>query len=111
MAAVEIVRVYLSEHEGTLDAVVRCLHDECPVRGVTVFRGISGFGASGRFHEARWTDLALDLPVVVEFFDRPGQAAAARAALAGRVPEAHIVHWPASADDAADDGTESDQGE
>ena len=95
MSAVEIVRVYLSEHEGTLDAVLRCLHDEAPVRGVTVFRGIAGFGASRRFHEARWTDLSLDLPVVVEFFDEPATAARARTALAARVPGSPVVYWPA----------------
>lgn len=100
MAEVEIVRVYLTEHEGALDPALRCLHDEHRVRGVTVFRGISGFGASGRMHEARWTDLSLDLPVVIEFFDVPQRAAAARRALAVIVPAWHIVHWRASVDDA-----------
>jgi hypothetical protein len=98
MPAVEVVRVYLSEHEGTLERALRCLHDEWPVRGVTVFRGISGFGASGRIHEARWTDLAANLPVVLEFFDAPHAAAAARAALAARIPGSHIVHWHAELD-------------
>ena len=45
---VEVVRVYLTEHEGVLDFVLHCLHDDHTVRGVTVFRGISGFGRSGR---------------------------------------------------------------
>lgn len=102
MPAVEVVRVYLSEHEGTVERALRCLHDECPVRGVTVFRGISGFGASGRIHEARWTDLAADLPVVLEFFDTPDTAAAARAVLAARIPGSHIVHWHADLDAPAD---------
>lgn len=101
MTEVEVVRVYLTEHEGVLDPALRCLHDECRVRGVTVFRGISGFGPSGRMHEARWTDLSLDLPVVIEFFDVPGRAAAARRALAAIVPGRHIVHWPARVDDDA----------
>lgn len=104
MAEVEVVRVYLTEHEGVLDPVLRCLHDECRVRGVTVFRGISGFGASGRMHEARWTDLSLDLPVVIEFFDAPERAAAARRALAAIVPARHIVYWPARVDDDRTDG-------
>lgn len=95
MATVEMVRVYLTEHEGVLDDIVRCLHDEHRVRGVTVFRGISGFGASGRMHEARWTDLSMDLPVVVEFFDAPQRTAEARAALEQWVAAGHMVHWPA----------------
>ena len=95
MATVEMVRIYLTEHEGVLDDILRCLHDEHPVRGVTVFRGISGFGASGRMHEARWTDLAMDLPVVVEFFDAPERTADARAALEQWVASGHVVWWRA----------------
>lgn len=92
---VEVVRVYLTEHESVLREVIDCLHDECGVRGTTVFRGISGFGASGKLHESRWTDLSLDLPIVVEFFDDPSRAAAAREALSGIVPSEHVVYWPA----------------
>lgn len=103
MAAVEMVRVYLTEHEGVLDAILHCLHDQHRVRGVTVFRGISGFGASGRMHEARWTDLSLDLPVVVEFFDDPERSAEARTALQQWVPAGHIVHWPARVNEATDE--------
>lgn len=100
MASVEIVRVYLTEHEGVLDHVLRCLHDDHRVRGVTVFRGISGFGASGRMHEARWTDLSLDLPIVVEFFDAPGRTAEAKRALRQWVAPDHMVYWPATIDEA-----------
>lgn len=102
MARVEMVRIYLTEHEGVLDAILRCLHDEHRVRGVTVFRGISGFGASGRMHEARWTDLSLDLPVVVEFFDAPERTAEARAALEQWMEAGHMVHWPATVNESTD---------
>lgn len=96
MANVEMVRVYLTEHEGVLDDILRCLHDEHRVRGMTVFRGISGFGGSGRMHEARWVDLSLDLPVVVEFFDAPERTREARAALEQWVAADHMVYWPAT---------------
>lgn len=102
MAQIEMVRIYLTEHEGVLDDILRCLHDEHRVRGVTVFRGISGFGASGRMHEARWTDLSLDLPVVVEFFDTPERTAEARAALEQWVASGHMVHWPATVNEPTD---------
>jgi len=88
----------MTEREHELQPVLRCLHDECHVRGVTVFRAISGFGSSGRVHEARWTDLSLDLPLVVEFFEVPERAAAARAALGALVPRDHMVYWQATAD-------------
>lgn len=102
MTEVQVVRVYITEREGALEPVLRCLHDECRVRGVTVFRGISGFGASGRMHEARWTDLSLDLPLVVEFFDEPERAAAARKAIGNLVSAGHILHWPATVEDLND---------
>src|SRR2546423_4019947 len=34
--------------------------------GATVTRGIMGFGASSRIHAARFLELSLDLPIVVE---------------------------------------------
>jgi uncharacterized protein len=34
--------------------------------GATVTRGIVGFGASSRIHAARFLDLSLDLPIIVE---------------------------------------------
>ena len=37
--------------------------------GATVFRGITGFGASSRVHRARLLGLSLDLPIVIECVD------------------------------------------
>jgi PII-like signaling protein len=34
--------------------------------GATVTRGLAGFGASSRIHSAKFVDLSLDLPIVVE---------------------------------------------
>lgn len=36
-----------------------------------MFRGITGYGRSGTMHESCWPELAADLPLTVEFFDRP----------------------------------------
>jgi hypothetical protein len=92
---VTVVRVYLMEHEG-LDRLVRHLHDQTGVRGVTVFRGIGGFGASRKTHGLGLVDLSLDLPVVVEFFDDPARAEAVVAGLKALVDPRHILLWPAS---------------
>jgi PII-like signaling protein len=62
-----MVRVYLSE----ADHEMKCLHDELKVRGVTVMRGIVGYGSSGVVHKSSLVDLSLDLPLVLEFFDLP----------------------------------------
>jgi PII-like signaling protein len=37
--------------------------------GATVFRGISGFGATARLHTDRIEVLSLDLPIVIECVD------------------------------------------
>ena len=70
-ADVTMVRIYLTEGQHQLDPLLAKLHDEEKVRGVTVFRGISGFGKSGRMHSSSLLDLSMDLPLVVEFFDEP----------------------------------------
>lgn len=94
---VTMVRIFLTESEGRLDDLVKQLHDEEGVRGVTVYRGIGGFGVSGTMHEARWPELASDLPLSVEFFDRPERVAQVLADLEEDFEPGHIVTWPARA--------------
>jgi PII-like signaling protein len=45
-----VVRIYLHEAKAHLAELLQYLHDESKVRGVTVFRGITGFGSSGEIH-------------------------------------------------------------
>ena len=96
---VTMVRVYLTESEKTLKILLAKLHDEEKVRGVTVFRGISGFGRSGKVHSATLLDLSLDLPVVIEFFDEPAKVQRILAHLKGILPAGHVVSWPAQANE------------
>ncbi len=49
---VAVVRIYLTEGEQLLKKLLAHLHDEEKVRGVTVFRGVSGFGRSGKVHSS-----------------------------------------------------------
>ncbi len=92
---VTVVRVYLSEAEAHLASLLKHLNDQHRVRGVTVFRGIAGFGKSGTIHSSSLLDLSLDLPVVIEFFDEPDKAAEMIDYLYGVVGPGHIVSWPA----------------
>jgi len=89
-----MVRVYLHEREPQLKTIMRMLHDEVRVSGVTAFRGISGFGSSGHWHMASIVDLSLDLPVVIEFFDEPTRARAAVERLTALCKPGHVVEWP-----------------
>lgn len=93
--SVTMVRIYLTEGEAQLDTLMRRLHDWEKVSGVTVFRGISGFGESGEIHHSGLLDLSLNLPIVVEFFDAPDKAGAIVDHLNEFIKPGHIVTWDA----------------
>ena len=92
---VTMVRVYLTEEKAHLSRLLKRLNDEHRVRGVTVFRGIAGFGQSGELHASSLLDVSLDLPVVIEFFDEAEKAAVVMEELYAVVGRDHIVSWPA----------------
>jgi len=92
---VTVVRIYLTEGESLLNTLLVKLHDEEKVRGVTVFRGISGFGKSGVVHSATLLDLSLDLPVIIEFFDAPDKVRRILSHLKELLPPGHVVSWAA----------------
>ena len=66
-----LARIYISEGMHVHQKILTRLHDVEQVKGVTIFRAISGFGDSGVMHQSSLVDLSLDLPLVIEFFDTP----------------------------------------
>jgi len=92
---VTFIRIYLTEADKTLDPLLKKLHDQEKVRGVTVFRAMSGFGGSGVIHTASLVDLSLDLPLTVEFFDSPDKVDCILEHLSGLLEGGHIVRWQA----------------
>ena len=94
---ITVVRLYCSEHDNQHRRIIDLLHKDHSVAGVTAFRGIAGFGGSGRLHEAALLDMSLDLPIVVEFFDVPEKVAAVLPRLQELLGPGHIVTWPAEA--------------
>jgi uncharacterized protein len=94
---VTVVRIYLTEADKLLPGLLECLHDEQKVRGVSVFRAISGFGRSGTVHSSSLLDLSLDLPVAVEFFDKPEKVNAILEHLATKIGAGHMIRWQAEA--------------
>lgn len=95
MVEVSVVRIYLNEHNSNLDNLLKRLHDWEKVRGVTVFRGVTGFGESGQIHSASFIDLSLDLPLVVEFFDEPAKVEQILENMNSVVKPRHILKWTA----------------
>jgi hypothetical protein len=92
---VTVVRIYLTEGEKRLKTLIARLHDEEKVRGVTVFRGVSGFGRSGVVHSSTLLDLSLDLPMVIEFFDTPDRVRRILNHLKTELPAGHVLTWAA----------------
>ncbi len=68
-----LLRIFIGE-EDRLDGkllykkIVEFLREN-DIAGATVLRGIMGYGASSRIHEASILSLSADLPVVIESVD------------------------------------------
>ncbi len=92
---VTMVRIYCTEGEHKMKKTLSYLHDVEKVAGVTAFRGVAGFGRSGKMHTASLVDLSLDMPVVIEFFDRPEKVAAVVEHLRNKIDPGHLVYWQA----------------
>ena len=96
-----MVRIYLSEadhgkRKTLMQEILTLLQDRHAVQGVTVFRGIAGFGAGGEIRADDILRLNVDLPLVIEFFDEPKVAQAAIDLLGDLVPKARIISWLAT---------------
>ena len=94
---VTIVRIYCTEADHKLEPLLTLLHDQEQVAGVTAFRGMAGFGKSGKLHTSSLLDMSLDLPVIIEFFDRPAKVAVIMEHLNQFVKPGHMVSWSAKA--------------
>ena len=87
--------MYCTEGQGKLKDMLSRLHDDYHVRGVTVFRGVAGFGASGELHSSSLLDISLDLPQVIEFFDEQEKVAGILSDLSSSFAPGHVVSWSA----------------
>jgi len=93
---VKVARIYITEGDHKVRSLMSMLHDEEKVSGVTVFRGISGFGKSGKMHSSDLLDLLGSLPVVIEFFDSPEKVDKILAHLESEIEPGHIITWLAN---------------
>ena len=99
MSEVMVVRLYLNEGESQLESLLKRLHDWEKVKGVSVFRGVAGFGDSGKIHTTRLIDLSLELPLVLEFFDTPEKVAQILEHLQPIIKPGHMLSFSALIND------------
>lgn len=95
MQEVTVVRIYLSEGETQLKNLMKRLRDWEKLRGLSVFRGISGYGESGVIHGADIVDLSMHLPIVVEFFDEDEKINNIIEHLGDQFKPCHMLKWSA----------------
>ncbi len=92
---VTVARIYVTEGKHVYEKIFKRLHDEHKVNGVTVFRGISGFGRSGETHSSELLDISFDLPVVIEFFDKDEKVQEVVDTLDDIIPQCHVITFSA----------------
>jgi uncharacterized protein len=93
---VTVARVYITEASNLLEGILHYLKSEVNVRGVSVFRAISGYGDKGTLHAASLLDLSLNLPIVVEFFDDTDKIKPTLEYLSTIIKPEHIIFWEAN---------------
>jgi PII-like signaling protein len=98
---ITVVRIYLSEsdqgrHKNLMQEILGLLHDKHRLIQVTVFRGIAGTGERGATRAADVLRVLVDLPLVVEFFDKPTIVDAVLPLLRQMLPNGRILSWNAS---------------
>ena len=94
---VSIARIYTLEGHDQLNQALDILRDEEKVMGVTIIRGIEGFGENREVHTSSLLTLSLELPIIIEFYDEPGKVKKAIQVLQSRLDFKHIVSWLAMA--------------
>lgn len=63
---VTVVRIYTLEHSENVTDILNYLKDEVKIRGISVFRALSGFGETG-VHDTSFLDVSFSLPLIIEF--------------------------------------------
>jgi uncharacterized protein len=92
------VRIYITEASGMLNIIMIYLKNEVKIRGMSVFRAISGFGDTSNLTTSL-IDLSLDLPLAIEFFDSKDKIEPVLEHLSGIIKHEHLVFWEAKATD------------
>ena len=57
--SITVARIFLREGEHLLNEIIKFLHDEEKVSGVTVLQGTIGFGLDGEIRTSHLVDLSL----------------------------------------------------
>jgi PII-like signaling protein len=93
--AATLMRIFIGENDRWRgkplhEAVVESLRTN-DIAGVTVYRGISGYGAHRRFHKEKRLSLSHDLPIILSVIDEEAKIRAYLPVLEQMVDEGLVV--------------------
>ena len=91
--AITIARIYTLEGHDHLNQALDILHDQENIIGVTVLRGIAGYGKDRKVHTSSLLSLSLELPLIIEFYDKPEKMAKVIDLIQTKLDFKHIVSW------------------
>lgn len=97
LSEVTIARIYVLEGHDQVNQALDILRDDEKVIGVSILRGIAGFGEDREIHTSSLVTLSLELPLIIEFYDQPEKVEKAIQTLKSRLDLKHIISWPATA--------------
>jgi len=91
----KLVRIFIGESDRwrgkpLYEAIVESLRTN-DIAGVTVYRGISGYGAHRRFHKEKRMSLSSDLPIILSVVDEEAKIRAYLPVLEQMVDEGLVV--------------------
>ncbi|MDI9817824.1 DUF190 domain-containing protein [Legionella sp. W10-070] len=86
------MRIYLSEDAPLLNEIYNFLHQQ-NIRGATIFRGVKGYGGSGKTRESTFLDMHFDLPMVLEFFDEAEKVEKILQHFSHQIEAGRILSW------------------
>lgn len=93
---VTVVRIYTLERAENVPSILNYLQNDAKVRGISVFRAISGFGETSS-PDSSFLDASFSLPLVIEFFDEPKKVTVALEYLTTKIKKEHLIFYPARA--------------
>jgi len=92
---VKVAKIFMTEADKLLNAVMSYLHFEAKLHGVTVTKAYAGFGESGAVH-SQDSPLAGNLPLILEFYDEAQKVDEAIAHVKTMLGEGHVITWQAN---------------
>jgi PII-like signaling protein len=95
VADIRMVRIYLTEADKLINAIMTYLHLEANVHGVTVVKATAGFDSQGILHSAASPNSTSgNMPMMLEFYDEAEKTERVITHLRSMIGSNHILTWP-----------------